>query len=306
MDRFLNKNNKGILLDGCGNDERLYQMGLYTDLCGMSIEDYINSTKCNCGGLPNTPEEPDEPMEPVKILNTITVSISSEGNLIAYLNYAPTVDITFSCICEGKDLLFTFLANNNDIVVSEHIVTGETISLSNVTITPNEDEKYKYGDYTIVKPSKNTNIFVPNFEIRFNELEDILKTTTKENLVRYEVSEDGTIIDFSHDLIEVPEDVITDEEYYEWLKANSFVPILYIEKEKFDNKIISIYIGNNDRTEAFIEIATANINGLLYSAIANYTNDPQDIATKLEYKENVFLIVHPGDNSDTIRYIIKE
>ena len=55
-----------------------------------------------------------------------------------------------------------------------------------------------------------------------------------------------------------------------------------------------------------MELTQVTIDGIVYSVIANYTNDPQDIATKLEYKENIFLIVHPGDNSDTIRYIIKE
>ena len=41
---------KGIILDSCNSEERLYHNGCYYDLCGMSVQDYINSTLLNCSG----------------------------------------------------------------------------------------------------------------------------------------------------------------------------------------------------------------------------------------------------------------
>lgn len=32
---------KGILMDSCGLSERYYKWGMYDDLCGMSVEDYM-------------------------------------------------------------------------------------------------------------------------------------------------------------------------------------------------------------------------------------------------------------------------
>lgn len=55
---------KGILLDGCGIEERYYTFGAFTDYCGLDVD----TLKCMCGYSkdngddpnPPTPEEPGE------------------------------------------------------------------------------------------------------------------------------------------------------------------------------------------------------------------------------------------------------
>ena len=169
--------NNGILIDKCGSSERLYDFGLHYDLCGMSIEDYIKTNNaCRCcnneGGSDN-----NNPVTPSKSINSITFTTNSEGYLVAYTNYAPTMNITATCVCEGTSVKFVFPANGNSIVVSNVNPTNDKIMLTNVIIEPSEDDKYKYGDYTIVNKTTSTTTvaMIPNKIINFNELSNISK-----------------------------------------------------------------------------------------------------------------------------------
>ena len=63
------KSNFYTPVDGCGGtyEDKYYVNGMYVDLCGLSIEEYMKNPCC-CGGSGN-----NEDVDPVKPTNEILV-----------------------------------------------------------------------------------------------------------------------------------------------------------------------------------------------------------------------------------------
>lgn len=292
----------------CCSNEKYYYNGMYTDLCGMSVEDYINATifPC-CNGNNNDEPGQDEPVVTSKTINVITFTTNSEGYLVAYTDKAPTTTIVVSCMCEGVNTTFTFLPNNNDIVVSEIKPNVNDIKLSNISIEPSEDEKYKYGDYNIVNKTNSMEIvsFIPNVNVNFTELNTI-SDISLDNLTKYVVDEDGVTLPYSFPMSsEFPEnfDEMTDEEYEEWRLNNSYVPVIFLDKERFDNGKVDVYVGTNNMSQYFTEIDTKTIDGIVYSILVKTTTDAN--AQYLVYGD-VWVNTFSADEETNIEYIVKE
>ena len=298
------KNN--ILLDRCGSSERLYDFGLHYDLCGMSIEDYIESNKCKC--CCHTGEEGggDTPITPSKKINTITFTTNSEGYLVAYTTYAPTVNITVTCVCEGTSLRFVFPANGSSIVASNVNPANDKIMLTDVIIEPSEDDKYKYGDYTIVdKVVGGTTIaLIPKVAVNFKDLSNISEIALSD-LSEQVVDNDGATLSYVFPAVEeLPENFYDEDfDYDAWRNDNSYVPVVLLEKEKFDNKVVDIYIGTNNMSQHFKEIATKTINGVLYSVLVKTTTDSTD---QYLVFGDIWVNSFSADEESIVEYIIKE
>lgn len=286
--------------DYCEFDETLKYSGLYTDLCGMSVEDFIKTNShCNCGGGGNSGENEDVT---TKKNNTLIFSVNQNDFLTANLTYTPIQQINVSCKCEGTDLQFTF--TNNGVIVSEFKPTTNVITITDIVFNPTEDDKYKYGDYIIKNKASESIVFTPNMTINFKDI-DKLSNITLDKLTESKVDNDGATIKFNFSSTkDLPENFRDEDfDYESWRSENSYVPVLFLEKEKFDNKLISIYMGSSDITDYFTQIATKQINNTVYSALVETTNDTN--AQYLEYK-GLWVNTYSADTDTTIEYIIKE
>jgi phosphotransferase system IIA component len=304
MTRSSNKNTN-ISIDKCGTTERYYDFGLHYDLCGMSIEDYIESNNaccCSCGN-----SEGGGSSTPSKKINTITFTVSSDGYLVAYTAYAPTINISASCVCEGATANFIFNANSSAIVKSDVLPINEKLSVSNVVIEPMEDDKYKYGDYKVVNKTVVVEdvVYKTNSITNFSDLKNI-KNTSKSELLPYVVDNDGVVVSF-----ERPADTSFPENFYDedfdydaWVAENSFVPVIILNKVRFEEGELEIYIGADNMTKYFVEIDTMNIDGETYSVMVKYTEDVSGVDQYLEYN-GIKVCTFSADGEINVKYTIK-
>lgn len=252
---------KGIILDSCNSEERLYHNGCYYDLCGMSVQDYINSTLLNCSGTGN-----DKPEEIVKTLNTIIFSKNSNGNLIVFANKSPKVDIKISFTCENMTTTVTIPANSISVVNTNYTPINDELVVSNVKIEPSEDDLYKYGDYKIDKeePMKEHVVYY-----------DMVNALTSNNLTKTDVekftSVNATIDEqeITYMLPAAPEGVedLPEDEYLEWEENNSYQKALVVPTELYisnDNRKFDYLLNGVDAFIGFEKIKTITINNKQY------------------------------------------
>jgi hypothetical protein len=253
---------KGILLDSCNSDDRLYHNGCYYDLCGMSVQDYINSTLLNCSGSGGN----DTPEEVIKTLNTIIFSKYSNGNLVVYPNKAPKTDIKVSFTCEIVSTTITLPANSTSVVNTNYTPTNEELVVNNVKIEPAEDDLYKYGDYKIEKEEimKEHTIYY-----------DMVNTLTSNNLSKNDV-EKFTSVNITVDEQEItymlpaaPEGVedLPEDEYLEWEENNSYQKSLVVPTELYtsnDNRKFNYLLNGVDAFIGFENVKSITIDNEQY------------------------------------------
>lgn len=291
--------NTNISIDKCGTTERYYDFGLHYDLCGMSIEDYIESNNaccCSCGN-----SEGGGSSTPSKKINIITFTVSSDGYLVAYTTYAPTINISASCVCEGATANFIFNANSSAIVKSDVLPINEKLSVSDVVIEPMEDDKYKYGDYTVVDESNKfvyTTKTVPNFK----ELGTIGNLSV-DDLNEQVIENDGTTIVFYRPVSELPEDYNDpDFDYDNWVANNSYVEVFILNKNEFDSGEVKVLNGNDDISKYLHEIETITVNNEIYSVLVRITDN--NTQNSLNYN-GLDVITYSADTEMNSKYVIK-
>ena len=301
-------NNKNRFADNCELNEGLRYSGLYTDLCGMSIEDFIKggSHNCCCNGDNNQGGgSGDSGTTPTKKINTLTFKVNQNGNLTAYLTYAPTETITVSCVCEGANV--EFVLNDGGIVVSDVLPINEKLSVSNVVIEPMEDDKYKYGDYKVINKTVVVEdvVYKTNSITNFSDLKNI-KNISKSELLPYVVDNDGVVVSF-----ERPADTSFPENFYDedfdydaWVSENSFVPVILVNKTRFEEGELEIYIGADNMTKYFVEIDTMGIDGETYSVMVKCTEDTSGVDQYLEYN-GIKVCTFSADGEINVKYTIK-
>ena len=293
------KNEKMRFADHCDLNENLKYSGLYIDLCGMSVKDYIEAGKCQCCCCDNNGGE----NETTKKSNLLTLTTNADGFLMAYLNYSPTEPITVNCVCEGTNV--EFVLNNSGIYTSNVVPTSEMLVVSNVTFTPNEDEKYKYGEYKVMNnTSSDTIIYSIDNLLNFSNI-DSIKTLTKNDFKSSILSNNNVVLTFKRDAdTEYPEgfDEYTDEEYESWREKNSYIPLIIVDKNKFSNGEINIYMGSDKLTDDFSEIENLVIDGITYSILVHRSTSELD--QYLTYK-GTNILTYAADANTNLEYIIK-
>lgn len=243
---------KGIILDSCNREERLYHNGCYYDLCGMSIQDYINSTLLNCnGGGDNGGND-----EPVKDINTIIFTYNEENMLTVYPTYAPKTEITVSFSFNGVSSSIKIPSDSTDVITTPYLIDGDLIIVNNVNIQPLDDGTYKYGDYKIIDKivDEEHEIYYGLVNTLTIEDESSIKNLNKE-VITVEPKTISTILEMCDTDIAS----LTDEEYYEYCEKNGYVTIIAIEKSLWVNNAIVIYNANNDNITPLFDIIRKNI-----------------------------------------------
>ena len=252
---------KGILLAPCNSEERLYHNGCYYALCGMSVQDYINSTLLNCSGTGS-----DKPEEIVKTLNTIIFSKNSNGNLIVFANKSPKVDIKISFTCENMTTTVTIPANSTSVVNTNYTPINDELVVSNVKIEPSEDDLYKYGDYKIDKeePMKEYVVYY-----------DMVNVLSSNNLTKTDVEKFTSVNvtieeqEITYMLPAAPEGIedLPEDEYLEWEENNSYQKALVVPTELYisnDNRKFNYLLNGVDAFIGFEKIKTITINNEQY------------------------------------------
>ena len=262
---------KGIILDSCNSEERLYHNGCYYDLCGMSVQDYINSTLLNCSGTGN-----DKPEEIVKTLNTIIFSKNSNGNLIVFANKSPKVDIKISFTCENMTTTVTIPANSTSVVNTNYTPINDELVVSNVKIEPSEDDLYKYGDYKIDKeePMKE---YVVYYDMVNALTSNDLTETDVEKFTSVNITIEEQEITYILPAAGVDTNNMDDEEYENWEKNNMFFKALVIPSELYNNDGTLNFKFLTNGVNGFIgfnHIKTMNINNIEYILLID--NDESD------------------------------
>ena len=297
-----NSKEKGIILDYCGSDERYYFNGVYTDLCGFGVQDYIDSTLLKCNN--NTNDNSGE-ITPTKSKNIMTFTLDNDNNLIVFPQYAPIEDIKISCKCENNDIAFLLKSNSKESVNSNYKPSNNEIILSNVVIEPSEDEKYIYGEYKIIDVQKNEiiNIYSLKNVINFKEI-NTLTSLSSDTLVENTLSDDD-ILTITYNRSADDTSNITDDEYDEWVSNNSYIPIIIVDKKQYDSGLITVYnVLQMPINNSLYEITTLSINGKTYSALTEYVENVTTEQTMIYNGVNI--LTNSGDSNINIIYNLKK
>ena len=136
---------KGFPLDACGTDERYYSWGLYTDLCGMSVEDAKEAGGGGGGGGSDTKKK-----------NVITFAMQNKGDgtytLVLSATYEPTANVSISFSIDGAQQNVTLPAGQKALVTD---ISGANpnypyAEITSISVT-STDESYTYSSKNNVK-----------------------------------------------------------------------------------------------------------------------------------------------------------
>ena len=132
---------EGKTMDSCGLDERYYDFGLYTDLCGMSVEDAIKSvTQCCCGGGGSNTGG-------TKTNNPITISAekNTDNKYVVKVKaaYATTAPVIVSFTIDGKSVTATIPTGASEATVDGVVLDTQYATIGKIEIATT-DEVYKY------------------------------------------------------------------------------------------------------------------------------------------------------------------
>lgn len=132
---------EGKTMDSCGLDERYYDFGLYTDLCGMSVEDAIKSvTQCCCGGGGSNTGG-------TKTNNPITISAekNTDNKYVVKVKaaYATTAPVIVSFTIDGQSATATIPAGASEATEDGVVLDTQYATIGKIEIATT-DEVYKY------------------------------------------------------------------------------------------------------------------------------------------------------------------
>ena len=110
--------------DGCGLDEKLKYSGLYTDLCGMSVEDYIKAGKhCCCnnnGNNDNNNEGEGDIVNPSNEILVYTTKNIYKFNELNNINNLVVSDLEKYVVeNSGTEISFVKTADEIDVNLNE-------------------------------------------------------------------------------------------------------------------------------------------------------------------------------------------
>lgn len=276
---------KGILLDSCNSEDRLYYNGCYYDLCGMSVQDYINSTLLNCSGVSNNngsiggggiimPPVNDPggnggnltPDTNLKISNKLIFSYNDSNMLTIALTYEPQDDITVSFDFNNTNHTFTLLKGGKSITTGIKIETSIAKSLNNVSISPSSDETYSYGIYVINDVPVEGEYLIYYGMVNTQTYNSVDSNYVMINFKNEILNKNEKTITYQLPAASVDTNDMNDEEYENWEKDNAFFKALVVPSELYNgdgtinfqflsvigsgfigfNNIKTIYINNNE------------------------------------------------------------
>lgn len=260
----------GILLDGCGTDERYYTFGAYVDLCGATPEELM--PKC-CDGSSTGDTG-------TTTTNIISTSIAKNGNtwqatVTSQKTVASDIQVSVKYTYttdkeESKSITeILLLENNTSTGIYSLNVPDNTIEviIDNITLSPTSDDDYKY----VTETTNTYKLFYGVFPIKStsaitaSDIENMNSIITKkgENKISFNIPAIG---------IEGLNDMEDEEEVNKILKENAYDLIIAYDAKIKNYDIIDLF-GEIDKKFIFNKKMT--INKTEYSLIVRSDPDTQ-------------------------------
>lgn len=264
------------------SEEKYYYNGVYIDLNGLPIEEYMKSPFCNCNGGGSE----DEP-ENSKQKNQITV-LTKKGDNDGKIYYQAKsefpvtsfIEVTVTSTTNTKTVLEIHVGDSES-----EIEEGDTIDILSVKLNINEDDTYRYAvilqdvnEYIIYMKAvpESEELTNPN-EQGFNEI--TLKLNDTDDIIFTIPATDIDINNFE-----------TEDELNEYIMNNQYRLVLVLPKKIYMEKKYMIYNSiNADITNKFllIENKTVIINNIEYIYVYEGAKDEETMTSFVpQYNED--------------------
>lgn len=211
LDILKSAREKGIILDSCGSDERQKTWGLYTDLCGMSVEDALKGQ--NMAVIPSSDTGSSED----KKTNTVVFAMQQSGDeyeLVLSTSNPPegNVVVTFSFNGDAQTVVIPAGTSKYNTGLKGD---SKYATISNIVLA-SDDEKYKYaylnnvqdGYFTLEFTDEDGNV-IKEESVYYGTSGITFPPTPDEYAVGYDydwVLEDGTVV--TEDSFVMPENPV--------------------------------------------------------------------------------------------------
>lgn len=240
-----------LVIDGCGetNEKKYYFNGTYTDLCGLSIEDYMKNPCC-CGSGSNSGDNDED----VKSVNNIVVKAYEEDGVIYYQ--------AISKFAVTSNIKITVASTNNNFVELEinmgesksKAEIGDTLEIKGTEININEDETYVYE---ISSEIGSITYDIYNKAILLSSINDFSAEFTKTSMEKSSISDINFVIPAGT----VDYNQMTDmEEFDKYCKEHEYCLCLYLPKSIYEKAQYTIVnYGGTEITDKFVYNHELNI-----------------------------------------------
>lgn len=281
----LNKGNLYTPVDGCGGtyEDKFYVNGMYIDLCGLSVKEYMNNP-C-CGGNSNADTDNTGTTKP---FNEILVkTFTDENGVIFYQAFAKNaVTSELKIFVSATSDIVTELTINNGNTISK-AEKGEVLNVIGVTLNINEDETYRYK--VILEIEKD------GYEIYYNALMLKNKDTFDNSFNQIVIeNDDANEITFTIPATDFNYNDLEDlNEVEQFFNDNQYCFVIYLPKELYENGnyLITNYDGSN-AVNKFVYNKDLTINNSVFVCLIEKATD--DVAAfvpqygeDLEFKYNI-------------------
>lgn len=264
-DIIKNAHDLGILLDGCGKDERYYTFGSYVDLCGASPEELM--PKCCCCN--NTSGDTGLTDNYINIStlydNGWKIEMNSEkpvtSNILITISYEY---VNSDGVTTPKEEIFAIKANSSNNIFNLTVPDDtQKVDIKYMEVSPSDDNNYNY--IVIYNPEYKLYYGVTPITQTNNIDEATLKTF--DSLI----CKDSNDISFNIPAIGIEgiDDMEDEEEVNNILRQNAYDLIIAYNANIENYEIIDLF-GENDNK--FIFLKYLNIDNEKYSIL--YRNDP--------------------------------
>ena len=264
---------KGILLDSCNKEDRLYHNGCYYDLCGMSVQDYIDSTLLNCTG--NGGGGNDDPSTPGngKTKNIVKISfIENDGGYEMIVNpqYAPAADVIMMFEIDGAMYSALIVNGNSNTIYTGFIFEEMPNKVDNITFDTTDDAFEYEGKVEIITMY---NIYYGTYN--FNKVNELTEENITNSFTSIRLSNGETDV-MTFEVPTIIDETLADytmEELDTFRIENGKEFVVVIEKIAYDNKYYAITSNMGgmqiNETEIFVFNKNLTFNGKEYAVLSN-------------------------------------
>lgn len=228
-----------LVIDGCGNshEDKYYVNGMYIDLCGLPIKEYMSNPCCGGGSGTN-------PDVNTKCKNNIIVTSYEKDDYIYYkavADYPVSSNIKIRVVNSETGSVTELEIYIGETESEEEI--GESLKIENITLNIEEDDDFQYiplinGE----EPNpENKSYTVYISALHLDEINN-LSSETINSLQSISINQGNTVkLQYIIPATDINYNDFKDEEFLEFCEKNQYGLILILSKELYDSSAYSIY-----------------------------------------------------------------
>lgn len=274
----LNKNGFYTPVDGCGGtyEDKFYVNGMYIDLCGLSVEEYMKNPCCCNSNNNNNDTGTTKPTNEI-LVKTFT----DENGIIFYQAFAkfPVTSTLRISVSLTPESVINLYINTGD--TTSKAEQGEVLNAISITLSVNEDENYRY--IAILEVERDT------YEVYYNALPlskiDVFDNSFKQIIIN---DDDINDIDFVIPATDFNYNELEDiDEIERFFNENQYCFIIYLPEDVYkDNKYVISSYDNTNVSNKFMYYKELTINNIKYVCLVEKATD--DVAAFVpQYNEDI-------------------